>query len=1593
MTKTSSGLAIIPVVLAVLSLTVIFPSSCVSGGDSAEPDEWVDYGTVGDNPPPPALPSKDDYIDTVYEEGDFRIADNGVVSGIFVHPDDDWGVIRAASDLKADIGKVTGKTPRLLKKPGESGGHAIIIGTIGRSPVIDGLIESGKLEAEDIRDGWESFVIQVVDDPLPWVQKGLVIAGSDRRGTIYGIYDLSSRIGVSPWHYWADVPPKEKKTIAVKPGRWKQGEPSIRYRGIFLNDEAPCLSGWVDGTFGDFTHEFYEKVFELLLRLKANYLWPAMWDNAFSDDDPLNPRLADRYGIVMGTSHHEPMMRAHKEWKKYGSGEWNYAENGKALRDFWDAGMKRNGDYENIVTVGMRGDGDEPMPGNSLGEKIGLLEQIITDQRRIIASRVDPDVTLVPQVWAIYKEVQDFYDAGMEVPDDITLLWCDDNFGNVRRLPTPEERKRKGGAGVYYHFDYVGGPRSYKWINTVPITKIWEQMHMAYEYGARRIWIVNAGDLKPMEFPISFFLDLAWNAKRWDGETVWHFAVEWAEEQFGSGYARDIADILLKYTKYNGRIKPEIVSETTYSLLNYREAERVVSEWKEIVRKAETIYGGLPASYRDAFFQLVLYPARASMRVTEMHYYAAVNRLYYKQERSLANLYAGLTQKTYDDEATDTFYYNRLMADGKWNRMMDQPHIGSTSWDGPKVDKMPEVYKNAPQKEAAMGVAVEGSAAAWPGSEEPCALPAFSRYADETYRIDVFNRGSTPFPFTAVPKQPWIAVSVREGIVVTEQRLLVDIVWEKAPRGKAIRGTIVITGPDGVKVDVRVSAFNPRSPKKNHITGFAESSGYVSIEAEHYTQKTDTEGASWKRIYDYGRTGSSMAIVPVTAPGVTEADDAPRLEYDLWIFNPGEVTVTTYTAPSLNVDPSRGLRYAVSFDDDEPVIVDTFRPDQDGYYTDKEWSRAVLDNVCLEETVHTIRSAGNHTLKIRMVDPGIVLQKIVIDTGGVKESYLGPPESPPGAGYAGKESGIPPADPAVLPGTIEAEHYNDGAAGTAWFDTTPGNAGAVYRKDDVDIFKAGSGNLVVELDAGEWLTYDIYAECGTGFRAEITASSEAAAGAVCHIDCDGEDISGPVTIATAGSPDGYAAVTVPLLVIDQGIHRLGLVVDEGKARIDRISLSTSNGNVWIEAEQAAGQPLFNPFYVQSDPTASREAYIVVPSETVTSPPKKGIASYTFRASGDVNVWMRLHAPDSNSDSLYVRIDDSGWQTWNSIEGASLKQTWVFFRKIFGLEDGLHTIRIARREAGVKLDKILVTPNLDFVPGRIPVEAESAAGGPAFSPFRVAVDPDVSGGNYIAMKAKDVTNPPEKGIASFPFDAEGSVNVWLNLHMPDANESSFFIRIDDGYWQVLENLETAKGEWTWVRWRRLDNLSQKTHTLQVAGRNGEVKLDEILVTDDLAFIPGNFANKPVPVPGRIEAEDYNKGLNGIAYYDTTAGNECEVYRNDDVDICTGNDSYVVGYTANREWLTYEVEVEPAVSYTVEIGASNGTENPRTCHLECDNADIIRPGGVSIPSTGDWDTYVPVTVTGVSIPAGRHTLRLFIDMSYINIDYLLFTKEGE
>ena len=588
-------------------------------------------------------------------------------------------VVKSVILLQYDIEMLTGNKPSITYQISKNKHNLIIIGSVEKSAYIKQLITEHAISIQSIDAKWEAYKIQMIRS------SNLLIVGSDRRGTAYGVMELTKQLGVSPWNWWADVPVKKTSNIYINTSININDAPKVKYRGIFINDEAPALSSWTKEKFGGFNHQFYEKVFELLLRLKANYLWPAMWGNAFNDDDKYNNIAANDYGIVMGTSHHEPMLRAQQEWKRYGKGQWNYEQNDTILNSFWRKGIENMGQHESIITVGMRGDGDAPM---TEGTATALLERIVKNQRSIIEDVTKKPASATPQLWALYKEVQDYYDKGMRVPDDITLLLCDDNYGNIRKLPKLDEQPRKGGYGIYYHFDYVGGPRNYKWLNTNSIARIWEQMHLAWEYQVRQIWIVNVGDIKPMELPISFFLDYAWNPTKYTADNFSHYHTTWAAEQFSKGFGKEIGELLNKYTQYNARRKPELVDANSYNLLT--EWPEIVKNYNKILSKAEAIEKKLPVIYHDAFFQLVLHPIKACANLNNMYYYVALNKDAFNKKLAIANVYADKVKQLYTNDSLITLEYHQLN-NGKWNGMMSQTHIGYTYWQQPNKQIMPEV--------------------------------------------------------------------------------------------------------------------------------------------------------------------------------------------------------------------------------------------------------------------------------------------------------------------------------------------------------------------------------------------------------------------------------------------------------------------------------------------------------------------------------------------------------------------------------------------------------------------------------------------------------------------------------------------------------------------------------------------------------------------------------------------------------------------------------------------------------------------------------------------------------------------------------------
>lgn len=637
----------------------------------------------------------------------FALVMDGRPVNVLIDEAADQSIERVAKSFVEDLERVSGTRARLTRGHSKvEAGSLVIIAVSGQSTIIDQMVASGKLSVEDLNGHWEAYRRIVVRRPFPGVPHALIIVGSDRRGAIFGTYDTSERMGVSPWHWFADVPVMRRKNVTLAFPE-EMARPKVRYRGFFINDEDPCLSGWAFKKFGGVNSAMYAHVFELLLRLKGNYLWPAMWGKAFAYDDPKSMVLADAMGVVMGNSHHEPMLRAQAEWhhakaKGLTSGDWDYTRNSDTLRRFWRGGIERmmsKGDgkgYESVVTIGMRGDGDEAMAEGTATE---LLERIVHDQRAIIADVTGRHPEQQPQVWALYKEVQDYYDKGMQVPDDVILLFADDNWGQIRRLPRVSASPRKGGQGIYYHFDYVGVPRNYKWINTNQIEKVWQQMDLAYRRDARAMWIVNVGDIKPMEYPLSFFMAMAWDPEAMTPGALANYPQQWTAACFGAAQASSIADLVTTYSKYASRRKPELIDQDSFPLngitasgLDGGEFGDLMAQWDALEGDMVAVRDKLQPDQRDAYFQMVEHPISAMANLYRLYYAAAWNKLLASRNDARANYFADQVEAAFKRDAELMAQYHR-MNDGKWDGMMAQVHMSYVIWNDPTQQTMPSITR------------------------------------------------------------------------------------------------------------------------------------------------------------------------------------------------------------------------------------------------------------------------------------------------------------------------------------------------------------------------------------------------------------------------------------------------------------------------------------------------------------------------------------------------------------------------------------------------------------------------------------------------------------------------------------------------------------------------------------------------------------------------------------------------------------------------------------------------------------------------------------------------------------------------------------
>ena len=921
----------------------------------------------------------------------FRLAQNGQASPIFLAAADAPVVQIAAQALAADVASVAGAKPTVSTEAPRPADYAVFLGTLDQSPLIDKLVAAHKLDVASLRGQWESYAVLTVDNPVRGVKHGLVLVGSDRRGTAYAAFTLSEALGVSPWVWWADVRPASQPALWVRAGAHRQASPAVRYRGVFLNDEDWGLQPWAAKTLEPETNDIgpktYERVCELLLRLRANYLWPAMHPSTKPFNSfPGNKVVADRYAIVMGSSHHEPMLRNTYEYDEKALGPWNYARNRQNIYHFWDQRVIENGKYENLYTVGMRGLNDSGMPGENTTEaKIKVLEEVFADQRKMLAQHVNPDPTKVPQVFVPYKEVLGLYRNGLKVPDDVALMWVDDNHGYIRQLSTPQEQKRSGGSGVYYHLSYWGEPEDYLWLSTTAPALVWEEMTKAYDYQARTVWLVNVGDLKPAEIGTEFFLRLAWDPEQFRHFNQLDYLRQWASRTFGAAQGPAIGQVLDAYYRLNSVVRPEMLqsAQTGFSAVAYGdEAQKRLDAFARLVQQTNALYAQTEPRLKDAFYELVAYPVRAASLMNTKTLQAERSRLYAAQGRASANRYAAEAEAAFAQIKQETEFYNTQVANGKWNHIMSYQPRDRAAY------QMPPVGHVVPGAGSGLGVAVEGTATV-ATAKTPSRLPPFTAGLAEQHFFDVFDNGSQPLAWQATASAPWIQLSQTSGTTADDARIWVSLDWAKAPAGATLAGTVTVRGAGAGRV-VNVSAVRPAGLLDFH--GFIEENGAVAIEAAHFARARPGAGAAWQMVPGLGRQGDAVTPLPATAPSLDTTAaalrQAPMLEYDVQVFTPGAVAITAFCRPTHTIHAGRGLRYAIALNDEPPRIIDL---ESEEY--SQVWAGNILRTAALGQSQHRVAAHGRQVLKIWMIDPGVVLDKLVLSTQSLPPSFLGPPET------------------------------------------------------------------------------------------------------------------------------------------------------------------------------------------------------------------------------------------------------------------------------------------------------------------------------------------------------------------------------------------------------------------------------------------------------------------------------------------------------------------------------------------------------------------------------------------------------------------------
>jgi hypothetical protein len=944
------------------------------------------------------------------------------------------GVKRIAKKVAADFEKVCGVCPQVTETLPKSE-TAIIFATLGKSQLTDKLVGAGKFDPSPIRGKREVYQIKLIDSPFdgaPFhgVSKALLVCGSDKRGTIYGMFALSEFIGVSPLHFWGDAEPAKREKIEITEKiETVSKEPSVKYRGFFINDEWPCFGNWAFTHYRGFNAQMYDNVFELLLRLKGNYLWPAMWASSFALDGPgnRNEELADIYGGVVGASHHEPCLRASEEWDKvrgpdsrYGN-DWNYYTNREGLLKYWEDALIKSGKYEKLITIGMRGERDTSMLGENatLKDNIDLLKDIIKNQRELIKKHVNPKIDEVAQVLALYKEVEEYFYGNEQVAglkdwdelDGVICMLCEDNFGFMRTLPTADIRGRKGGFGMYYHFDYHGGPVSYEWMPSTSFERTWEQMCMAYDYGIRDAWIVNVGDLKFNEVPLAYFMELAYDFEKWgtnsanrSPNSIEEYTSLWLEKTFPSAETsvrEKAARVLHGYIRMNAARRPETQNSGIYHPCHYLEADRMLTLAANIEKENEEVYSALAENEKDAYYSMIYFPAKASVNLLRMHLYAGKNHHYAKQNKKLANKYAALVTECIEKDRALHKNFASIKG-GKWEGMELEQHIGFTRWNEDN-SRYPLRMQVEPAYKPRMVISRKDREDIYTktfGNPMTVLVDDFLYAGNDEVILEIANDGIGALTYAVEPQGEynWLQISSVKGTVESQEEIVLrcnrqmlngEIKSARLLVKEGETGAVIVDGRSVVAIEIK--AKNTDTKNLPPMT-FLQNNGVIVMEANHFCSKKDTAKGSFTELKNYGRSGAGMKVFPTTA-NFGEQDEKPSLAYRFLIEETGNYTAEIWLTPTNSVQNKRPLRFALESQAGQQIIT-AVSADFNAIHTDRKWCEGVLDQIRVCKASLAFEK-GVREISIGALEAGLVLERVLIYKEGKEplESYLGPPES------------------------------------------------------------------------------------------------------------------------------------------------------------------------------------------------------------------------------------------------------------------------------------------------------------------------------------------------------------------------------------------------------------------------------------------------------------------------------------------------------------------------------------------------------------------------------------------------------------------------